>query len=76
MSSRRDEGVIMADRGPLAWDPVRLSTEHHDVEFDTCSMKTDVQEHGAFEIIIKDGLTRIEDDRNLIGLSIGVAPSS
>jgi hypothetical protein len=66
MSSRRDEDVIMADRGPLAWAPVRLSTQH--VEFDTCSMKTDVEVHGAFEIISKDGLTRIEKDKNLIGI--------
>ncbi len=56
MRSRRDEDVIMADRGPLAWTPVRLSTEH--VEFDTCSMDRDVQVHGGFETISKDGLTR------------------
>ena len=61
MRSRRDEDVIMANWGPLAWTPVRLSTEH--VEFDTCSMETDVQVHGAFEIISKDGLTRIEKDK-------------
>ena len=48
------------------WAPVRLSTEH--VEFDTCSMETDVQVHGAFAIISKDGLTRIEKDRSLIGI--------
>ena len=66
MRSRRDEDAIMADRGPLAWAPVRLSTQH--VEFDTCSMKTDVEVHGAFEIISKDGLTRIEKDKNLIGI--------
>ncbi len=59
MRSRRDEDVIMTDRGPLAW--VRLSMEH--VEFDTCSMETDVEVHGAFEIISKDGLTRIEKDK-------------
>ncbi len=58
MMSRRDEDVIMADRGPLAWAPVLLSTEH--VEFDNCSMET--------EIISKDGLTRIEKDRSLIGI--------
>ncbi len=52
MKSRCDEDVILADRGPLAWAQVRLSTEH--VEFDTCSMETDVQVHGAFEIISKD----------------------
>ncbi len=56
----------MADWGPLAWAPVRLSTEH--VEFNTCSMETDVQVHWAFEIISKDGLTRIEKDRSLIGI--------
>jgi hypothetical protein len=32
--------------------PVLLSTEH--VEFDTCSMKTDVQVHWAVETISKD----------------------
>jgi hypothetical protein len=31
-------------------------------------MKTDVEVHGAFEIISKDGLTRIEKDKNLIGI--------
>ncbi len=46
--------------------PVLLSTEH--VEFDTCSMETDVQVHGAFEIIMKGGSTRIEKERNLIGI--------
>jgi hypothetical protein len=45
---------------------VRLSTEH--VEFDACSMETDVQVHGAFENISKDGLTRFENDRSLIGI--------
>jgi hypothetical protein len=58
MRSHRDEDVIMADLSPLAWAPVRLSTEH--VEFDTCSMEMDVQVHGAFEIISNDGLTRID----------------
>jgi hypothetical protein len=56
----------MADRGPLAWAPVRLSTEY--VEFDTGIMETGVQVHGAFEIISKDGLTRIEKDRSPIGI--------
>jgi hypothetical protein len=31
-------------------------------------MKMDVEVHGAFEIISKDGLTRIEKDKNLIGI--------
>jgi hypothetical protein len=64
MRSRRDEDVIMVDRGPLAWAPGRLSTEH--VEFDTCSMETDVQVHGAFENISKDRLIRIEKDRGIV----------
>ncbi len=66
MRSRRDEDVIMPDRDPLAWAPVRMSTEH--LEFDTCSTETDVQVHGASEIISKDGITRIEKDRSLIGI--------
>ncbi len=56
MRSRLNEGVIMADRRPLAWAPIRLSTEH--VKFDTSSLETDVQVHGPFKIISKDGLTR------------------
>jgi hypothetical protein len=38
--------VIMADRGPLAWATVRLSTEH--VEFDTISLETEEQVQEAF----------------------------
>ncbi len=66
MRSRTDEDVIMTDRGPRAWAPVRLSTEH--VESDTCSMETEVQVNGAFEIISKHGLTRIQKDKSLIGI--------
>jgi hypothetical protein len=41
-------------------------TQH--VEFDIRSMETDVQVHEAFAIISKDGLTRIDKDRSLIGI--------
>ena len=58
--------VIMADRSPLAWAPVRLSTEH--VEFDNSSLETEEQVCEAFTFTSKDGLTRVERDKNLIGI--------
>ena len=64
--SRRAADVIMDDRGPLAWVPVRLSTEH--VEFDTSSLETEEQVHEVFTFTSKDGLTRVERDKNLIGI--------
>jgi hypothetical protein len=59
----------MADRGPLAWAPVRLSTEH--VEFDTRSLETEEQVHETFTFTSRDGLTRDKSDKsdkNLIGI--------
>jgi hypothetical protein len=58
--------MIMADRGPLAWAPVRLSTKH--VEFDNSSLETEEQVYEAFTFTSKDGLTRVELDKNLIGI--------
>ena len=64
--SRRAADVIMDDRGPLAWVPVRLLTEH--VEFDTSSLEMEEQVHGAFTFTSKDGMTRVERDKNLMGI--------
>ena len=62
-----DEVVAMvpADRGPLAWAPIRLSVDN--IEFDTSCLVTEVTMHGAFKLTTKDSLTRIERDDSLIG---------
>jgi hypothetical protein len=44
------------------------SAVHRACQIDTCSMETDVQVHGAFQIISKEGLTSIEKDKSLTGI--------
>ena len=65
MRTCRTDNVEMIDRGPLAWTPVRLETEN--VEFDTSCLETVVETHGEWEVIHKDGLTRIEREGRLMG---------
>jgi hypothetical protein len=52
MRSQGAVDVIMEGRGPLAWVPVRLSTEH--VEFDTSSLETEERVHEAFAFTSMD----------------------
>jgi ribonuclease HI len=67
MRSCRDEDAEMApaDRGPLAWVPVRLSVDN--IEFDTSCLGTEVNMHGTFKLMTRDSLTRIERDGSPIG---------
>ena len=43
LRSCRDNDVVMVDRGPLAWEPVRLSTDN--VFLDTNCLSRQVQRH-------------------------------
>jgi len=46
LRTRRDEDLAMADRGPISWASVRLSTER--IEFNDDCLQPDVQSYGAF----------------------------
>jgi len=63
--SCRNMDAEMVDRGPLAWVPARLETEK--VEFDISCLETTVETHGAWVVMHKDSLTRIEREGQLMG---------
>ena len=58
--------MVETRRGPLAWEPVRLSTDN--VFFDTNCLSREVQRHGAWTLSHQDGVTRIEGEGSLVGL--------
>ena len=64
LRTRRDEDIAMADRGPISWASVRLSMDR--IEFNDDCLQPDVQCHGAFEIMSKDGLSQIEREGQLV----------
>ena len=64
LRTRVDEDLVMADRGPISWASIRLSTDM--IEFNDDCLQTDVESHGEFEITSRDGLSRIERGGQLV----------
>jgi len=56
----------MADRGPLTWAPIQLSTER--VVFDTSCLEGTSETHGGYVCTAKDSVVRIERDGHLRAL--------
>ena len=56
----------MADRGPLTWAPIQLSTQR--VVFDTSCMESVSETHGGYVCTAKDSVIRVESDGHLRAL--------
>ncbi len=56
----------MADRGPLTWAPIQLSTEQ--VAFDNSCLECASETHGGYVCKAKDSEVRIERDLHLRAL--------
>jgi hypothetical protein len=64
LRTRVDEDPAMADRGPISWASVRLSTDR--IELNDDCLQPDVQSHGSFKITSRDGRSRIEREVQLV----------
>ena len=54
----------MVDGGPLAWTPIRRSTDR--VEYNAGRLKVDVNTYDQFRVTSRDGLFQIESPGRLI----------
>ncbi len=61
--SCRDDDAAMADRGPLTWKPVRLSTDR--LEFDSSCLGAEVEVHDGWTVTHQDSTTHIKGEGDL-----------
>jgi hypothetical protein len=64
-SCRDDDDAAMADRGPLTWEPARLSTDS--VEFDSSCLGAEVEVHNRWTVTYQDNTTHIKGEGDLKG---------
>ncbi len=63
--SCRDDDAPMADRGPITWKPVQLSTDH--VKFDSSCLGAEVEVHDGWTVTHQDSTTQIKCEGDLKG---------
>ena len=66
LRSKGTKDARMADRDPLTWAPIQLSTQR--VVFDTSCMESVSETHGGYVCTAKDSVIRVESDGRLKAL--------